>query len=377
MQIKGYVLKQEIGSGASSVVYEGVETTTQRRVAVKMISKDYLRNETLMKMYRREVDILKLIDHPFIVALYEELEDEKAFYLVMELVEGSNLVSLVNSWGRLSESMARKYFVQIIDALDYLHNEAKVIHRDLKLENIIIDANDNIRIIDFGISKFIEGNDDVNHHTCGSEPYLPPEMILNNGYSVKADIWSIGVTLYTLVYGSMPFSPVKNKNVFKSILYETPKFLQNVSQELRDLLTNILQKDPLLRISIDMIKQHSWCNSPNQDIRNMIPYKISKLNRFDDNTWKQFEQYIQNPEEIIEDIKRNHWTHDIAIYRILKTELIKKEVDQALHRPERSGSYILNSGRKIVPEMVIRRNTNHPNFRKFPRINIIGGVKPL
>jgi serine/threonine protein kinase len=161
--------------------------------------------EEALTRFAREISLLKAMNHPFVAELFEIIEDAGSFYLVMELLEHGNMLEYVNGHGRLNEDQARRYFCEIISALDYLHNWRFVAHRDLKAENILLDRHNNVRLIDFSLSKQFSKAAPTLVTACGSPAYAAPEMIQGHSYTKAADIWSAGVCLFAMVAGHLPF----------------------------------------------------------------------------------------------------------------------------------------------------------------------------
>lgn len=152
-EIGVYQILSKLGSGSFASVWLAQHKLTGLKVAIKVVQKSSLDTADALMRFNRECALLKQIEHPFIAELFEIIDDSNAFYLVMEYVEHGNMLNYVNNNGRLSEDRARHYFCQLISALDYLHNEKFIAHRDLKAENVLLDVYDNIRLIDFGLSN--------------------------------------------------------------------------------------------------------------------------------------------------------------------------------------------------------------------------------
>lgn len=226
------------------------------QVAVKVIEKARLDAHTL-RMVRREVMVMKLLDHPHIVALHEVLEGPEHVFIVMEYAPGGEVIDFVIAHGRLQEKLARQLFRQVVAAMAYCH-ALHVIHRDLKPENLLLDADFRIKIIDFGLSNvYVPGQ--FLKTFCGSPTYSAPELIEQHAYEgPKIDIWSMGVVLFVLVAGYLPFDGASFSELFNKILrgaYEMPAFL---SPECADLIRRMLVVDPHQRCSMDDVRTHPW-----------------------------------------------------------------------------------------------------------------------
>ncbi|KHJ84117.1 kinase domain protein [Oesophagostomum dentatum] len=173
-------------------------------VAVKLIKKSAIENKADLVRIRREIRIMSALNHPNIIQIYEVFENREKIILVMEYASGGELYDYVSRFGSLPESEARRIFRQITSAVLYCHKH-QVAHRDLKLENILLDQDNNAKIADFGLSNYF-GNKTLLTTFCGSPLYASPEIINGTPYKgPEVDCWSLGILLYTLVYGSMPF----------------------------------------------------------------------------------------------------------------------------------------------------------------------------
>jgi len=198
-----YRLLKTIGKGNFAKVKLAKHIPTGKEVAIKIIDKTQLNQGSLQKLFR-EVRIMKILDHPNIVKLFQVIETEKTLYLVMEYASGGEVFDYLVLHGRMKEKEARAKFRQIVSAVQYCHQK-RIIHRDLKAENLLLDSEMNIKIADFGFSnEFTPGN--KLDTFCGSPPYAAPELFQGKKYDgPEVDVWSLGVILYTLVSGSLPF----------------------------------------------------------------------------------------------------------------------------------------------------------------------------
>lgn len=259
--IGNYKLTQFIGSGSFATAWLGEHKVTGNKVAVKVICKTSMNSVQSFARFRREIGLLKLIEHPFIVQLFDIIEDDEAFYLVMEYVENGSLFTRINKEGFLNEDIARRYFCQLLSALNYLHNEKMIAHRDLKPENILIDKYNNIRLIDFGLSNQFSKSSPILNTSCGSPAYAAPEMIQGKPYTKSVDIWSAGIILYAMVAGRLPFDDSNDQVLLQKIVYTDQVFPPNMSRSLIDLLKRLLSKDPKNRLSITQISNHPWLSN--------------------------------------------------------------------------------------------------------------------
>lgn len=251
-------LEEKLGEGTFGKVRLGIHLQTGEKVAVKILDKTKILDNSDKQRIEREIKILKIMFHNNIIKLYSVIQTYNYIYLVMELAEEKDLSHKFKYNERLNESQARKYFQQILSGVEYIHKN-NVVHRDLKPENLMLNYNDDIKIADFGLSCIYKKNETLTT-ACGSPCYACPEMISKKGYKgLPADIWSCGVILYYMVCGYLPFDDKQSDTLYKKITegkYRAfPEFL---SYECKDLIQKILNVEPKKRISIERIKLHSW-----------------------------------------------------------------------------------------------------------------------
>eukprot|EP01120_Amphizonella_sp_Union-15-10_P016850 TRINITY_DN9141_c0_g1_i1.p1 TRINITY_DN9141_c0_g1~~TRINITY_DN9141_c0_g1_i1.p1 ORF type:complete len:427 (+),score=67.58 TRINITY_DN9141_c0_g1_i1:71-1351(+) len=248
--VKGnYQLLKTIGSGVFGKVKEALHLPTGSKVAVKIFHKSRF-DENSLEMIRREISIMKKMYHTNIVKLYEVIETGRYIFLVMELLGGGELMNLINMGGPLSEDSARKYFREIIAAIDYCHSN-HVIHLDLKPENMLLDSKLNLKLIDFGLSNTYEPGQLLTTF-CGSPSFSAPEL------GPIVDIWSLGVVLYVMVTGKLPFDGDTYLEMYQKILAGNYEIPAEASADCRDLLRRILVVDPKQRATLDQIQDHVW-----------------------------------------------------------------------------------------------------------------------
>ena len=212
-----YKLLKTIGKGNFAKVKLARHTSTGMDVAIKIIDKTALNQSSLQKLFR-EVRIMKQLDHPNIVKLYQVMETETTLFLVMEYASGGEVFDYLVAHGRMKEKEARAKFRQIVSAVQYLHSK-NIIHRDLKAENLLLDSAMNIKIADFGFSNNFSPGNKLDTF-CGSPPYAAPELFQGKKYDgPEVDVWSLGVILYTLVSGSLPFdgANLKVRFIYRSL----------------------------------------------------------------------------------------------------------------------------------------------------------------
>ncbi|XP_076279798.1 serine/threonine-protein kinase MARK2-like isoform X6 [Lasioglossum baleicum] len=253
-----YKLLKTIGKGNFAKVKLAKHVPTGKEVAIKIIDKTQLNPNSLQKLFR-EVRIMKMLDHPNIVKLFQVIETEKTLYLVMEYASGGEVFDYLVLHGRMKEKEARAKFRQIVSAVQYCHQK-KIIHRDLKAENLLLDSEMNIKIADFGFSnEFTPGN--KLDTFCGSPPYAAPELFQGRKYDgPEVDVWSLGVILYTLVSGSLPFDGSTLRELRERVLrgkYRIPFYM---STDCENLLKKFLVLNPTKRASLETIMKDKWMN---------------------------------------------------------------------------------------------------------------------
>ncbi|KAM8845816.1 serine/threonine-protein kinase BRSK2 isoform 3-T5 [Spinachia spinachia] len=251
-----YRLEKTLGKGQTGLVKLGVHCITGQKVAIKIVNREKLSESVLMKV-EREIAILKLIEHPHVLKLHDVYENNKYLYLVLEHVSGGELFDYLVKKGRLTPKEARKFFRQIISALDFCHSHS-ICHRDLKPENLLLDEKNNIRIADFGMASLQVG-DSLLETSCGSPHYACPEVIRGEKYDGRrADVWSCGVILFALLVGALPFDHDNLRQLLekvKSGVFHMPHF---IPPECQALLKGMIEVNPDKRLTLEAIQKHSW-----------------------------------------------------------------------------------------------------------------------
>ncbi|CAN6450214.1 unnamed protein product [Victoria cruziana] len=252
-----YQLGKTIGEGTFAKVKIAVNVQTGQQVAMKIIDKQMIMESKLMHQVMREIKTMKLLHHPNIVRIYEVLATKTKIYLIMEYVAGGRLSDKIAYMKRLTEGEARKYFQQLIDAVDYCHLRG-VCHRDLKPENLLLDWKGDLKVSDFGLSVLKKPNTLLST-SCGSPGYIAPEVIAGKSYDgTAADVWSCGVVLYELLAGYLPFDDPNMLNVYRKISraeYVCPRWF---TAGPRRLVFKILDPNASRRMTVAEIMQDEW-----------------------------------------------------------------------------------------------------------------------
>ncbi|XP_020801352.1 serine/threonine-protein kinase SIK3 isoform X2 [Drosophila serrata] len=271
LRVGYYELEKTIGKGNFAVVKLATNIVTKTKVAIKIIDKTCLNEEYLSKTFR-EISILKSLRHPHITRLYEVMESQSMIYLVTEYAPNGEIFDHLVANGRMKEPEAARVFTQLVSAVHYCHLRG-VVHRDLKAENVLLDKDMNIKLADFGFSNHYEEGATL-RTWCGSPPYAAPEVFQGLEYDgPKSDIWSLGVVLYALVCGALPFDgktilELKSRVVLGK--FRIPFFM---SQECEQLIRNMLVVEPDRRYTIKQIIKHRWLSEWQSELQEEERYE--------------------------------------------------------------------------------------------------------
>ena len=257
--LSNYRINRILGKGTFSTVKLATDVRTNEKIAIKILEKNKINNTRDYNRINREINIVKKISHINIVQVFEIKEDNDKFYILMEYCEKGELFDLILSKRKLSEEESAYYFYQLVNGLEYIHLN-NIIHRDLKPENLLLTKNNILKIIDFGLSNFKPENNLLST-PCGSPCYASPEMVSGKKYNgITNDVWSIGIILYAMIYGYLPFENVNNNNdlLFKKIRECNVEYAKNNCLLALDLIKLILVPDFNQRITINDIKRHKF-----------------------------------------------------------------------------------------------------------------------
>ena len=285
-----------LGKGAFGKVNLALHLASGRLVAIKSFNKKKLAVKRAKRKVKTEIDVLSKLRNPFCTQIYDYFETDTHVLIVMEYVCG-DLLGYIRKRGKISESTSKIIFKQIIKGLQLIHKK-KIVHRDIKLDNVLIDLTNTVKICDFGVSRILQPGDVMYEH-CGTPAYIAPEIFKDNGYEgFSCDIWSAGVTLYYMIAGTQPFKANKIEDLKEIILKGKYEPIQDASEEVNDLINGMLQLNPEKRLTIEEILKHPWLKKVN--IKNREKLNIftnaekGLLSKYDVN-------YLSSPkEELIE-----------------------------------------------------------------------------
>nr|XP_009677830.1 PREDICTED: serine/threonine-protein kinase SIK1 [Struthio camelus australis] len=336
LRVGFYDIERTLGKGNFAVVKLARHRVTKTRVAIKIIDKTRLDPSNLEKIYR-EVQIMKLLNHPNIIKLYQVMETKDMLYIVTEFAKNGEMFDHLTSNGHLSENEARKKFWQILSAVEYCHSH-HIVHRDLKTENLLLDANMNIKLADFGFGNFYKSGEPLSTW-CGSPPYAAPEVFEGKEYEgPHLDIWSLGVVLYVLVCGSLPFDGPNLPTLRQRVLegrFRIPYFM---SEDCETLIRRMLVVDPTKRITISQIKQHKWMQAdPSLQQQQSLSFSMqnynSNLGDYNEQVLGIMQTLGIDRQRTVESLQNSSYNHFAAIYYLLLERLKEYRSSQLSSRP--------------------------------------------
>ncbi|XP_028977324.1 serine/threonine-protein kinase SIK2 [Esox lucius] len=363
-----YDIERTLGKGNFAVVKLARHRITKTEVAIKIIDKSQLDAVNLEKIYR-EVQIMKMLDHPHIIKLYQVMETKNMLYLVTEYAKNGEIFDYLAKHGRLSELEARRKFWQILSAVEYCHNR-NIVHRDLKAENLLLDGHMNIKIADFGFGNFFQPGEPL-ATWCGSPPYAAPEVFEGQQYEgPQLDIWSMGVVLYVLVCGALPFDgpslPVLRQRVLEG-RFRIPYFM---TEDCEHLIRRMLVLDPSKRLSVAQIKEHKWMTL-DVPVQRPVLYQQAAPQEGDVGVGEYSEQVLRlmhslgiDQHKTIESLQNKSYNHFAAIYYLLverlKAHRCSFPVEQRLDARQRRPS-------TIAEQTVVKPSCGSPQVGLMPQ----------
>ncbi|XP_027785103.2 serine/threonine-protein kinase SIK1 isoform X1 [Marmota flaviventris] len=336
LRVGFYDVERTLGKGNFAVVKLARHRVTKTQVAIKIIDKTRLDSSNLEKIYR-EVQLMKLLNHPHIIKLYQVMETKDMLYIVTEFAKNGEMFDYLTSNGHLSENEAREKFRQILSAVEYCHNH-HIVHRDLKTENLLLDSNMDIKLADFGFGNFYNPGEPLSTW-CGSPPYAAPEVFEGKEYEgPQLDIWSLGVVLYVLVCGSLPFDGPNLPTLRQRVLegrFRIPFFM---SQDCETLIRRMLVVDPAKRITIAQIWQHRWMQADPSLLQQADPtFSVhsytSNLGDYNEQVLGIMQALGIDRQRTVESLQNSSYNHFAAIYYLLLERLKEYRSTQPSARP--------------------------------------------
>ncbi|XP_054032003.1 serine/threonine-protein kinase SIK2 [Dryobates pubescens] len=378
-----YDIEGTLGKGNFAVVKLARHRITRSEVAIKIIDKSQLDAVNLEKIYR-EVQIMKMLDHPHIIKLYQVMETKSMLYLVTEFAKNGEIFDYLASHGRLSESEARRKFWQILSAVEYCHGR-KIVHRDLKAENLLLDNNMNIKIADFGFGNFYKSGEPLTTW-CGSPPYAAPEVFEGHQYEgPQLDIWSMGVVLYVLVCGALPFDgptlPILRQRVLEG-RFRIPYFM---SEECEHLIRRMLVLDPSKRLTIAQIKEHKWMlvEVPAQRPILYPPGEENEpsIGEYNEQVLRLMHSLGIDQQKTIESLQNKSYNHFAAIYYLLVERLkshrssfpVEQRLDARQRRPSTIAEQTVAKAQAVVPSVTL--HSQNTRLLQSPGLSSASGAE--
>ncbi|XP_038557372.1 serine/threonine-protein kinase BRSK2-like isoform X2 [Micropterus salmoides] len=377
-----YRLEKTLGKGQTGLVKLGIHCVTCQKVAIKIVNREKLSESVLMKV-EREIAILKLIEHPHVLKLHDVYENKKYLYLVLEHVSGGELFDYLVKKGRLTPKEARKFFRQIISALDFCHSHS-ICHRDLKPENLLLDEKNNIRIADFGMASLQVG-DSLLETSCGSPHYACPEVIRGEKYDGrKADAWSCGVILFALLVGALPFDDDNLRNLLEKVklgVFHMPHF---IPPDCQNLLRGMIEVDAGKRFTLEQIQKHTWYLAgknepePEQPVPRKVAIRmLSATEEIDPDVLESMHSLgcFRDKEKLTKDLLSEDDNQEKMIYFLLldRKERYPSQEDQNL--PPRNE---IDPPRKRVDSpMLSRHGKRRPERKSMEVLSVTEGGSPV
>lgn len=371
-----YRLLKTIGKGNFAKVKLARHVLTNREVAIKVIDKKTMNQTSLNKLFR-EVRIMKLLHHPNVVQLFEVIETDRTLHLVMEYANGGEVFDYLVAHGRMKEREARTKFRQILSAVQYMHQK-RIVHRDLKAENLLLDSGMNIKIADFGFSNEFTPGTKLDTF-CGSPPYAAPELFQGKKYDgPEVDVWSLGVILYTLVSGSLPFDGQNLKELRERVLrgkYRIPFYM---STDCENLLKRFLVLNPMKRGVLTNIMNDKWINI-NYEADNLQPYKEPDLfNALSEDRIEKMIAMGYEREAIVASVTNRAYDEIYATYMLLGTK--EPELDGRESSQSNRGEPASTSSSKQTSSDQRRRDTTQtvssPGSNRVDRAHSTAASRP-
>ena len=349
-ELNFYKYGRLLGKGAFGKVNLALHLASGRLVAIKSFNKKKLTTKRAKRKIKTEIEALSKLRNPFCTQIYDYFETDTHILIVMEYVCG-DLLGFIRKRAKISEPTAKIIFKQIIKGLQYIHKK-KIVHRDIKLDNVLIDLTNTVKICDFGVCRILQPGDIMYEH-CGTPAYIAPEIFKDEGYEgFSCDIWSAGVTLYYMLAGVQPFKANKIEDLKEIIIKGEYDPIEGVSKEANDLINGMLQLNPNKRFTIEEILKHPWLKNVNIKKRESLNIFTNAerglLSKYDVN-------YLSSPKEEL-----------IEVFTISNLETKEEKEEKGGTKSDilaPYNSYALNPDTDFYPELKIENEICRFNFR--------------
>ncbi|KAJ3282388.1 NUAK SNF1-like kinase 1 [Rhizoclosmatium sp. JEL0117] len=339
-RVGDYILTDTIGEGTFGKVKLGIHFQTGEKCAVKAIQKSKIKTVKQMNSVQREVRLMKLLKHPHIVDVKETFEDGDQIFLVMEYASGGELFDYIAQQCQQDENMARVYFRQVVSAINYCHQNS-IIHRDLKPENLLLDKNGNIKIIDFGFGNTFHRDRTLDTY-CGSPYYAAPEMVKGIPYTgPEVDMWSLGVILYALITGNLPFDS-RDMSILYALIAKGEYEPIKSSDTANHLVSTMLTVNPLMRAKMNEVMDHPWTNyGYTEKIQSFIIVRPTVVNNPSQAAIAELVSYGISEREIRRLLNIDCGLHPIKSLYFLVSDYLDRVETHKLRPQQMQGCYIL------------------------------------
>ena len=259
VKLEDFSIIRLIGIGSYGKVYVASKNTNEKLYSIKVLNKEYIDNQNIKKSINTERTLLANLDHPFIMKLNYAFQTKKSLYFLTQFMYGGELNYHIYNENNnyFSEEKAKFYAAEIILALNYLHKN-NCIYRDLKPENILIDKEGHIKLTDFGLSKLCENYPCKTKTLCGTPEYLAPEILFEKEYGIEVDWWSLGVIIYEMMSGYLPFRIIPEEKITKNVYKKKIKMFNHFSNNAKDLIKKLLEYNCKKRIGYEQIIRHPF-----------------------------------------------------------------------------------------------------------------------
>jgi serine/threonine protein kinase len=340
-----FKILKELGQGGYGLAVLAQDEQTNTQVALKIIHKHSIKKISHINRLRREINILRLLDHPHIVKLYEVIESDSMMVLVMEYIDGGDLFEHVVQQERLSDEDGRKLFRQLLSAITYCHQN-NIVHRDLKPENIMITSEGNIKVIDFGFTTSYDPENLLKTY-CGSLNYCAPEMLEGVPYpGPAADIWSLGVILFVLLNGYLPYNGQNANELYSQFTMGEMEVNEYADTEALALILVMLNTQPSSRATIFEINENPWVMKGEKE----TPIQMTPGDSTMMTLKKDLLLQMKEMENLSHDLSKSFTAHSL----VMNLECLKLPEDSAYSspmnqssEPARHGIFPLEIGAKI------------------------------